>query len=92
MSADTELRQRIKAELRSIQPDKLPPDPDWPDEARFREDLNLDSLDLVEMIARLEQATGLFVPDADVPGLVSVAATACYMQARQSGGARESAA
>ena len=74
------LRALIKRELRSIQPDKLPPD--WSDDARYREDLDLDSLDLVEMIARLEQVTGVFVPDPDVPTLTSVAATAAYMHAR----------
>lgn len=74
------LRALIKHELRSIQPAKLPPD--WSDDARYREDLDLDSLDLVEMIARLEQVTGVYVPDPDVPTLTSVAATAAYMHAR----------
>ena len=76
-----ELQALIKSELRSIQPDKLPAD--WCAHARLREDLALDSLDLVEMIARLEQATGVFVPDADVPQLATVHATAEYLLARQ---------
>lgn len=75
------LHDLIRRELRSIQPDKLPPT--WDAQARFREDLNLDSLDLVEMVARLEQFTGLFVPDADLPHLVSVDATARYIEARR---------
>ncbi|MBT2323664.1 hypothetical protein J7E62_15045 [Variovorax paradoxus] len=75
-----ELCTLVKRELRSIQPDKLPPD--WASEARFREDLGLDSLDLVEMIARLEQLTGIYVPDADVPALVSVTVTAEYVRSK----------
>ncbi len=77
----TELQALIKRELRSIQPDKLPAD--WSEHALLREDLVLDSLDLVEMIARLEQATGVFVPDVDVPQLATVHATAEYLLARQ---------
>lgn len=76
-----ELQALIKSELRSIQPDKLPTD--WSEHALLREDLALDSLDLVEMIARLEQATGVFVPDVDVPQLATVHATAEYLLARQ---------
>jgi len=79
-AAGDDLGTLIKRELRSIQPDKLPAD--WPGTARFREDLGLDSLDLVEMIARLEQMTGLYVPDADVPALVSVAATVNYVRSK----------
>lgn len=82
---DAELRDRIRRELRSIQPRKLPME--WDDDARFREDLGLDSLDLVEMVARLEQLTGIFVPDPDVPTLTSVTSTAEYVRARQSAGA-----
>lgn len=82
---DAELRDRIRRELRSIQPRKLPTE--WDDDARFREDLGLDSLDLVEMVARLEQLTGIFVPDPDVPTLTSVTSTAEYVRARQPAGA-----
>jgi NADH dehydrogenase (ubiquinone) 1 alpha/beta subcomplex 1 len=74
------LPETIKRELRSIQPAKL--QADWPDAAHFREDLGLDSLDLVEMVARLEQLTGIFVPDVDLPKLSSVAATAAYLRER----------
>ena len=78
---DEEFRARIRRELRSIRRDKLPPE--WNDDSSFRGDLGLDSLDLVEMVARLEQATGLFVPDGDVAKLTSVAATAGYVRARR---------
>lgn len=79
---DAALRAYIRQELRAIRPGKLPPD--WSDDARYREELGLDSLDFVEMIARLEQLTGIFVPDIDVPKLTSIAATAEYVRLRRS--------
>jgi acyl carrier protein len=48
-------------------------------QARYRADLNLDSLDLVELVARLEQRYGLLVPDADLPQFVSIDATVRYL-------------
>lgn len=79
--SDALLGASIKRELREIQPLKLPPD--WPDDARFVDDLGLDSLDLVEMVAHLEQSTSLFVPDADLSQLTSVTTTIAYVRHRQ---------
>ena len=78
---NAEFRATIRRELRSIRRDKLPAE--WDDESHFRDDLGLDSLDLVEMVARLEQATGIFVPDEDVGQLMSISATVDYVRARQ---------
>src|SRR5215207_723673 len=78
---DLAFRASIRRELRSIRRDMLPPV--WDDDASFRGDLGLDSLDLVEMVARLEQVTGVFVPDEDVGKLTSVAATADYVRERR---------
>ena len=81
MHDDAEFRQTVRRELRSIRRDKLPLA--WNDDSDFRQHLGLDSLDLVEMVARLEQATGIFVPDEDVQQLVSISATADYVRARR---------
>jgi NADH dehydrogenase (ubiquinone) 1 alpha/beta subcomplex 1, acyl-carrier protein len=81
MDDEAEFRATIRRELRSIRRDKLPPD--WNDDSHFRDDLGLDSLDLVEMVARLEQATGIFVPDEEVAQLESISATVDYVRARQ---------
>jgi len=81
MDNEAEFRATIRRELRSIRRDKLPPD--WNDDSHFRDDLGLDSLDLVEMVARLEQATGIFVPDEEVAQLESISATVDYVRARQ---------
>jgi len=51
------------------------------DESHFVEDLGLDSLDLVEFVARFEQEFDLFVPDEDLEGMVSLRATAEYVAA-----------
>jgi acyl carrier protein len=78
---DAVFRATIRRELKSIRRDKLPAE--WDDDSYFRDDLGLDSLDLVEMVARLEQATGIFVPDEDVGQLMSISATVDYVRARQ---------
>lgn len=51
----------------------------WPPQARFQADLGLDSLDLVELVARIEQRYGLFIPDADLPQFISLDATLDYI-------------
>ena len=84
-SADAALRAHIRRELHAIRPRALPAT--WGDAARFRQDLGLDSLDLVELVARLEQATGLYVPDDDVARLSSVAATLAYVRERRAAAA-----
>ena len=61
---DAEFRSGLRRELKAIRRD-LPPELD--DDADFQNELRLDSLDLVEMVARLEQATGIYVPDEDFP-------------------------
>jgi acyl carrier protein len=83
MHNEAAFRETIRRHLRSIRRDKLPAD--WDDDSHFRDDLGLDSLDLVEMVARLEQATGIFVPDEDVAQLKSISATVDYVRVRQVG-------
>jgi acyl carrier protein len=81
--ADAELRAAIRREVHSIRREKLPLA--WNDDADYQKDLGLDSLDLVEMVARLEQVTGLFVPDEHIARLTSITATAEYVRARRFG-------
>ena len=76
---DAEFRSNIRRELKAIRRDLRP---DFDDGADFQNELGLDSLDLVEMVARLEQVTGIYVPDEDFPTLKSIAATADYVKAR----------
>lgn len=77
--ATEEILEFLIGELRTIRP-SLPNK--WPMSALYQADLNLDSLDLVELVARIEQRYGLFVPDADLPMFVSLDATQCYIVER----------
>lgn len=70
----------LRRELKSIRP-KLPPD-DLPAADHFRDDWRLDSLELVEFVARIEQQFGILIPDKDLPRFISLDATAGYIQKR----------
>ena len=67
--ASPELETRLKkivAEQLGVDEDKIVPT------ANFTEDLNADSLDLVEMIMSLEEEFGVEIPDEDAEKIVSV--------------------
>lgn len=76
---DDEVLGFVRQELRSIRP-ALPAS--WPATAHYKADLALDSLDLVELVARLEQRYGLLVPDADLAQFVSLQTTVRYVVER----------
>ena len=64
-----ELVERLKkivAEQLGVDESKLVPT------ARFTDDLNADSLDLVEMIMSLEEEFGVEIPDEDAEKILSV--------------------
>jgi acyl carrier protein len=75
----TALTAQLRTEMRRIQP-RLPES--WPDGAHFKADLHLDSLDLIELVARMEQQTGVLIDDADLKLMVSIEAMADYLLAR----------
>ena len=67
--ASPELEARLKkivAEQLGVDESKIVPS------ARFSDDLNADSLDLVEMIMSLEEEFGVEIPDEDAEKIVSV--------------------
>lgn len=66
----------LREEMRLVRP-TLPET--WPDAALFRSDLALDSLDLVELVARAEQYCRVYIGDEDLARLVSVDAMADYL-------------
>ena len=71
-----EMIEFLTVQLRAIRP-SLPAS--LPQDAHYTADLNLDSLDLVELVARIEQRYGLKVPDADLQQFVSLDATLHYI-------------
>jgi acyl carrier protein len=71
--------EALRAELHRIQP-RLPQH--WPGNLRFKSGLGLDSLDLAELVARVEQRYGVMIPDNDLPGFVSLDEMADYLCAK----------
>jgi acyl carrier protein len=52
------------------------------DEASFQEDLDADSLDLVELIMELEDQFGVKISDEDAQGIQTVGQAVDYISAR----------
>jgi acyl carrier protein len=73
---NNEMLEFLISEIREIRP-ALPAA--WPLDARFMADMHLDSLDLVELVARIEQRYGILVPDADLQKFISLDATLNYI-------------
>ncbi|MCS6939190.1 MAG: acyl carrier protein [Roseiflexus sp.] len=74
-SPEMEARLRkIVAEQLGVDESKIVPT------ARFTDDLNADSLDLVEMIMELEEAFGIEIPDEDAEKIVTVQDALNYIE------------
>ena len=61
----TALRE-VAVEVLSVEPDVVT------EEARFKEDLDADSLDLVELVMGLEERFDISVPEEDLDGVTTV--------------------
>ncbi len=76
---DMEARlKKIVAEQLGVDESKIVPS------ARFTEDLNADSLDLVEMIMSLEEEFGVEIPDEDAEKIVTVQDAINYIDTHSS--------
>ena len=53
------------------------------EEASFKEDLGVDSLDLFELVMALEEEFGVEIPTEDLETLTTVGAVAKYVEERQ---------
>jgi acyl carrier protein len=67
--------KKIVAEQLGVDESKIVPS------ARFTDDLNADSLDLVEMIMSLEEEFGIEIPDEDAEKIVVVQDAIDYIDA-----------
>lgn len=56
----------VAAEVLSVDPDQVT------ENARFKEDLDADSLDLVELVMGLEERFDIEVPEEDLEGVTTV--------------------
>jgi acyl carrier protein len=80
--ADTfEQVKKIIVDLLGVDPDKVTR------EARFREDLGADSLDLVELIMEFEERFGGTIPDEDAQQIKTVGQAVDYVGQRLATGA-----
>ena len=52
-------------------------------QTRFVDDLNLDSLDMVELMMKMEDEFGIEIPDDDAEGLKSVGDVVSYLEKKQ---------
>lgn len=68
--------KKIIVELLGVDPDKVTP------EARFREDLEADSLDLVELIMQFEEEFGGEISDEDAQKIKTVGEAVAYVEER----------
>ncbi len=66
--------QEMLAEALNVPVEKVTPD------AKIMDDLGADSLDVVELLSRLEDELGFIIPDEDVEGLETVADVAAEIE------------
>ena len=66
--------QAMLAEALNLSAEKVTPD------SKIVEDLGADSLDVVELLSRLEDEYGVIIPDEDVETLVTVADVAAAIE------------
>ena len=73
----------IFEEVKRVVVDQLGVDPEKVEmKAKFIDDLGADSLDIVEMIMRLEELLGIEIPDEDVEGKETIGDMVNYLAGR----------
>lgn len=79
-------RETAFAQVKGIIVEQLGVSPDEVrDEASFQEDLNADSLDLVELIMSMEDTFGVKIPDEDAEKILTVSDAVDYVVANTGG-------
>ena len=77
-------REEILNKIQEITADRLGVDEsDVTSDASFREDLEADSLDLVELIMELEEQFGMEIPDEEAEKITTVEEAVDYVQEHQ---------
>jgi acyl carrier protein len=81
--SDAELRRILAEALRRVAPeadvDALAPD------AELREELEIDSIDVLNLAIALHEATGIDIPERDYAELATLARGAAYLRRRLAG-------
>jgi acyl carrier protein len=65
-SAAVDIIREVAVEVLSVEPDVVT------EAARFKEDLDADSLDLVELVMGLEERFDIEVPEEDLEGVTTI--------------------
>jgi acyl carrier protein len=76
MSSTLDRVRDVIVDLLGVEPEKVTP------EARFREDLEADSLDLVELIMAFEEEFGGEISDEDAQQITTVGEAVSYIEER----------
>jgi len=76
---EEDIIQQLRFELSIVKPQIAN---DIKNTDNFRDDWGLDSLELVEFVARIEQSFRIMIPDKDLQELRSLDATAAYLQSK----------
>ena len=77
-------REEILGKIQEITADRLGVDEgDVTSDASFREDLEADSLDLVELIMALEEQFGMEIPDEEAEKITTVEEAVDYVMEHQ---------
>ncbi len=77
-------REEILGKIHEITADRLGVDEgDVTSDASFREDLEADSLDLVELIMELEEQFGMEIPDEEAEKITTVEEAVDYVMEHQ---------
>jgi acyl carrier protein len=77
MTSD-EIRAALLEAIDTVAPGSVPADVD--DDADIRDEMDLDSMDLLNVVAALHDRLGVNVPEADVESLTTVNTAVAYLQ------------
>ncbi|MCH2156082.1 MAG: acyl carrier protein [Opitutales bacterium] len=74
---EEDVKQIVKDIIEEIAPDE--DTSDLKDEVRLRDQLDLDSMDFLDIVMELRKQHGIEVPEADYPELASLESCATYL-------------